>query len=174
MKLLMLPMTLATFTPRTEKHGQDGAAEPASSLTLKNTLKVESLSQVFPTNDAAEAFIASVWDEEGIVRHGINGPISLDRELIGGSAKLVTPANEMLEFDEAVDIKNVSIHPLEGFIGELKMRFNCHPTDEQAGRIYSLQGKELSVTAQRAASDAEEAEAAGQKSLGLSTERKAE
>lgn len=167
MHLTQTPMTLAAYTPRTEKMGE-GPDEPAASLSMKAQLSGKSLRQFFPSDAAFDDFAEAVWDDDGMPRHGIT-KIELDHELIGGICTLSTPQSKKPIELGKIDIKALSLTILEGHSAEAKIRINAHPSEAHAGLLsVSWLGKELLVTAERSLADAEKA---GQQSMPLPVER---
>jgi hypothetical protein len=169
MKLSAVPMTLAAYTARTEKQG-NGPDESAASLTLETSISDETLPQFFASEEAWKAFSKACWDESGNPRHGIK-KVELDRELIGGIATLTTPQSKKPIELSKMDIKALRLELLEGHSANVKIRLNCHPTEQQAGLLsVSWLGKEVLVTAERSLADVEREKAQGD--LGLTTKRK--
>jgi hypothetical protein len=169
MKLLNCPLTLDTLTPRQEKQGE-GDTEPAVSLTMSSSLKMATLAQFFPNEKTAEAFASAIWNDEGDVRHGLTGALALSYELIGGETLIRLPSNkaEIASFEKA-DIKALRLTPIAGHCAEIKVRINCHPSESEVGRLYSLLGRELEVTAERTTADADGTD--GQQAMRLAVNR---
>lgn len=146
---------LVNFNPRAELHGED--REPAADLKLELRAENGILSEFHPSlrsalyraADASSDLADQGMDEPSLptLRFPKMGALKWDLEIVGctltihygtgGKSDIVLP-------DATADGFSFTLH--EGGMVDITFRVRCHPDEKQAGKIYTLQQREIEVT----------------------------
>lgn len=155
---------LVNFNPRAELHGED--REPAADLKIELRCTNEVLAEFHPSlrsalykaADAGSDLADQGMDEPSLpsLKFPKMGSWKWDLEIVGctltihygtgGKSDIVLP-------DSTADQFGFVLH--DGGMVDITFRVRCHPDEKQAGKIYTLQQREIEVTLEPPSEDQE-------------------
>lgn len=147
-------MLLAHINARSEKHGEE--REPAADIKLQASMPNDVLDIFHPKLKAAlYHFDESRSDLADKGKQGEAGylphltfdnlaPLKLSDEMLG--AKCTIRVSRSPVVFENVKINAIQLDPQDGGTVDITIRVQGHPDEEQFGKLYGHQQKEVSVT----------------------------
>jgi hypothetical protein len=145
LELTAVPATLENFNSRTEKIGPDKV--PAADLKFSCPQSADVLAFFSPT------LKAWLFDEKSIDLAGgmalrdshMIYPLARDEEMTGATVTLDYGVGDKMVFADA-EINQFRLDPMNGGMVIVGFRVQCKPTEQQAGRLYMLQEKPVTIT----------------------------
>ena len=155
---------LANFNPRAKLHGED--REPAADLKIELRVMNDVLAEFHPS--LCSALYKAADANSDLADQGMDEPSlsslrfpkmsgwKWDVEIVGctltihygtgGKSDIVLP-------DATADNFSFMLH--DGGMIDIAFRVRCHPDEKQAGKIYTLQQREIEVTLEAPSEDQE-------------------
>ena len=133
---------LSNMNVRAEKAGED-VGEGACDLTFAAQLNIDTLCQLFGDADGTRTFMQAMYDGE----HPLPNlqKMTWNREINAVSAHLEPDFSKGLSLD-GCSLDKIVTAPDNGRWISVKFRIQCHPSAEQVGRLYELQGRDVELS----------------------------
>lgn len=137
--------TFENFNPRTEKDGPEKV--PAADLKISCPMDAGVLAHF--RADLKNMLFTSEKDLAGPVMrvrdpHMVY-PISRDEEMTGATVLIDFGIGAPMRFEDA-KVNTFRLTPMDGGSVIVGFRVQCRPTEEQAGKLYTLQEKGITIT----------------------------
>jgi hypothetical protein len=138
---------LANFNARSELNGEDRA--PAADVKLEMALTADDLAMFSPE------LRACLYDGSNKLRNPqLGGPLSWESEIVG--ATMIIHFGLGGKSDVIIDgcvVNGFKLTPQDGGTVIASVRVQCHPSEKEAGRLYSLVQAEVEVSLKPAQSE---------------------
>lgn len=147
---------LTNFNPRPERHGEDPV--PAADLKIEFAMPNDELCQFHPALKGLLYHYDKAGDADLVdqAREGDKDyaphlripklePLKYGEEIVGAKVTIDYGLKSLIELHGA-NINDFVLDPQQGGSVFVKFRIQAHPDMEQAGRIYSLMGCEITLT----------------------------
>lgn len=146
---------LCNFNARSEVHGDD--REPAADLKLQMSADNSILAWFAPSlksalyrpADEGDDLVAQAFGETNLpcLKFPKMSGFGWDLQLVGYTLRIHygTGGKSDIVIGDAI-VDHFRIEPNEGGTVQLTFRVRCKPDEKQAGRIYTLQQRELEIT----------------------------
>lgn len=145
LELTKVTGTFEHFNPRTEKDGPDKV--PAADLRISCPMSADVLAHFRP--DLKQTLFVAEKDLAGEVLrvrdpHMVY-PIQRDEEMTGATVLIDFGIGAPMVFSDA-KVNQFRLSPADGGTVYVVFRVQCRPTEEQAGKLYILQEKGITLS----------------------------
>lgn len=143
MKLTIPEAKFANMNVRAEREGED-VGRGACDLTFQIMLGIRQTAELFGNPATATEVLTGLWDENGNAMCLGLEKFKLDRELENVLVDIRPEFNEAVALEECT-VGKIELTPSVAGYFEIKLRAQGHPTPEEVGALYELQGRDLEL-----------------------------